>query len=140
MPGIQWNFMKNKFIESYCGMSATYLHYSIMNYTNRFETRDLPSDSLTGGFLDKATATGGFAAGAGAFAGFNIYLHKHISIGAEFSSAILYYKIGGSFAGVSMDLINPNPSSTQVYSYSTSSYKGVQFSNIYSSINISVWF
>jgi hypothetical protein len=43
-------------------------------------------------------------------------------------------------SGVSTDLINPNSSTTQIYSYPTSSYKGFQFSKILSSFNLSVWF
>ncbi len=140
IPGIQWNFLRKKFIESYCGITVSYLHYNHMAYTNRFEGRNLQSNTLTGGFDDKAIAIGGFAMGGGAFMGGNIYLQKHISVGAEFSTSLLYYEIGDTFSGVSTDLINPNPSTTQIYSYSTTSYKGFQFSKILSSFNISIWF
>jgi len=139
IPGIQWNFMKKKFIESYCGMTASYLHYSDMKYQNVSEVRALPGNTITDGIKDNATATGGFAAGAGAFAGFNIYPGKHISLGAESSFSLLYYKIGNTFSGISMPLIN-NPSAIQEYSYTTTSYKGFQFSKILPSMNITVWF
>ncbi|MCE9540089.1 MAG: DUF3575 domain-containing protein, partial [Bacteroidetes bacterium] len=124
IPGIQWNFMKKKFMESYCGMTASYLQYSKMEYSNTLESRDLPSNKYTGGFEDRATAEGGFASGIGAIAGFNIYLQKHISFGAEFSSTLLYKKIGGAFSGVITNISTSAPPSLQIYSYSTSSYKG----------------
>ncbi len=138
IPGIQWNFMKKKVIETYCGMTASYLHYSEMEYQNVTEVWDLASNTIIDGINDNATATGGFATGVGAFAGFNIYLGKHISLGAESSFSLLYYKIGNTFSGISMPL--NNPSATQVYSYTTTSYKGFQFSKIMPSMTITVWF
>jgi len=140
VPGVQWSFMKKKFIESYFGITISYLRYNDMNYHNIYETKELPSNTTTFEFDDKGIATGGFAMGFGGFAGFNIYLEKHFSIGAEFSSALLYKKIGSGFSGEVVSQTIPNPPTTEVYSYSTSSYKGFQFSKMLSSINISFYF
>ncbi len=139
IPSVQWNFMRKKFIESFCGITASYLKYTDMNYHNLYESISLPNDSIMEGFDDKATATGGFAIGVGAFAGFNIYLQKHISLGAEFSSALLYKKIGGRFSGEVVDLVNPNSSVNQTYSFYWGAINEFQFYKILSSFNISVW-
>ena len=137
IPGVQWNFLSGKSIEAYLGMTVSYLHYSEMKYENHRELRLLINDSITGGLDDKATATGGFAVGAGAFTGANIYLQKHISLGAEISYSILYYDIGDTFSGEVVWLHNQAPS--QTYSYFCS-YKGFQSSTILASINLSAWF
>ena len=83
IPGIQWNFLKKKFIETYCGMTVCYLHYSDMKYRDHAEQRVLATGVLYGGYEGNTTFAGGFAVGIGAFAGFNIYLSKHFSTGAE---------------------------------------------------------
>lgn len=139
VPGIQWNLIKVKFIEPYCGITASYLHYANMIYKNRNEVRDLPANTINHGLEDNATATGGFAAGGGAFAGFNIYMNKRISLGAETSFSLLYYKLGGTFSGKATSL-GSNPPGNEAYSYSTSSYTGVRFSKIMPSINVSFLF
>lgn len=140
IPGIQWNFIKLKYIEFYVGIITSYLHYKDMNYHNVYETRDLPNNTFTSGFDDKMVAKGGFAEGIGCFAGFNIYLQKHILFGAEFSTSLEYKKIGGGFSGVTKRQTIPDPIITEFYSYSTSSYKGLQFSKILTSFNISILF
>jgi len=137
IPGIQWNFMRKKFLETYCGMTASYLHYSDMKYQNATELRTVANNTLIDGIKDNATATGGFAAGVGPLTGFNIYLGEHISLGAELSYSLLYYKIGNTFSGTTTSLV-PN-FTEQVYSYATS-YEGFQFSKMLPSMNITIRF
>lgn len=137
-PGIQWNFMRKKFIESYSGVTLSYLHYSGMKYRNHFEQRDLATDAFISGFEDNAEATGGFAAGIGSFVGLNFYIGKHFSLGPEASFSFLYYKIGNKFSGMSTQI--NNPSSSQAYSFSPTGYRGFQFSKILPSFHLSVWF
>ncbi len=140
LPGIQWSFIRKKHIESYCGMTAVYLAYNTLDYTNRTEHRELPSNKLISTIDEKSTTTGGFASGVGAFAGFNIYLKNYLSIGSEISSHLLYYKIGGPFGGIGIYQTLPNAPITEVTYYKTSSYKGVQFSKILPSLTASFWF
>jgi len=89
-PGIQWNFMKKKFIESYCGATINYFQYSKLYWSDYIE-----QISTTKYTHWTANTHGGFATGIGAFAGVNIYLRKSISIGGEFAYALLYYNLGG---------------------------------------------
>ena len=138
-PGFQWTFMKTKRIESYCGMTATYVNYKDVNNTGYGETRDFTTDTLQSIHNSKANTPGGFAAGVGALAGFNIYLHRRISIGAEFSSSALYYKLGGITASETTGQNFPNPISTETSTH-TNSYKAFKISKIISSFNISIWF
>ena len=111
-----------------------------MNYYDLYEVKTWPENVLTFYAEDNATAKGGFASGIGAFAGFSIYPHKNISIGAEFSYALLYYEIGGEFQGTAVKQEIPNPPKTEVYSNSSTSYKGTQFSKVIPSLNIGVAF
>ncbi|MCE9537683.1 MAG: hypothetical protein K8R85_00470 [Bacteroidetes bacterium] len=139
IPGIQYNVLKKKSFEFFCGTTVSYFDYSAMEYTAHFEDRNLPNNTLVSVSDDKATGTKGFAAGIGAFLGGNVYLHNRISLGVEFSSALLYYKIGGEWGGESVHQNFPSPPTTYAYKYSNSSYKGIQFSKILSSFNISFW-
>lgn len=140
IPSLQWMFMKKKIIESYSGICGSYLNYTDMTYVNHVESRDLPSNSLVTLIDEKAIARGGFAIGVGAYTGFNIYFQKHISAGAEFSMYLLDYKIGGAFNGTSTFQNIPSTPVVDEYSISTGLYKGIQFSKVLSSFNISVWF
>lgn len=137
-PGLQWNFMKKKFIETYCGVTASYLHYADMTYKDYRETKNMQNNVINDGYDNTSTATGGFAAGVGAFGGFNIYLNRHISLGAETSFSYLYKKIGNTFNTTGHSLVNPTVIKTS--SMATNTYKGTQFSKVAPSFNISVWF
>lgn len=139
-PGFQWTFMKTKRLESYCGMTVSYINYQKLNINAYYEHRNLPTDTITDWEKSMATTPGGFAVGFGAFAGFNIYLHKHISLGAELSSSALYYKLAGTTTEESSGQVPPNPLSPTVTSTYSNSYKGFKISKIISSFNISFWF
>ena len=138
-PGFQWTFMKTKRIESYCGMTATYINYKAVNNNGYGERRDLATDTIQYQGSSKIWTPGGFALGIGALAGFNIYLHRQISVGAEFSSSASYYKLGGATTGEDIQTF-PKPITTTSIGTYTNSYKGFKISKIISSFNISVWF
>ncbi len=140
IPGIQFNFFKNKRIVSYGGMTLCYLQYDEMKYHGLYENRSLPGDTLIFSADDNAIAKGGHAFGIGAFMGFNLNVQKHIAIGVEFSDALLSYDLGGEIRGEATKQNIPNPPQTETYSYSTTSYKGIQFSKIIPSFNISILF
>jgi hypothetical protein len=139
-PGFQWFFFKEKKIESYCGMTASYIYYQSSNYHYYHERRNLTTGALLASNDVTKITPGGFATGAGAFAGFNIYLLKRISLGAELSSSALYYKLGGEVMQTYKDfnIGGPNPTVTY-YSTYPNAYKGFKISKITSSFNISFW-
>ncbi|MBI3502149.1 MAG: hypothetical protein HY063_10165 [Bacteroidetes bacterium] len=138
-PAIQWNYVRKNFFEAYSGMSIIYMDYG--KYSENFygEDRDSATSVLIFSRKENTIIDGGYAAGIGAFTGFNIYLQKHISIGAEFSSSFLYYKLGGKRIVTDINQSFPNPPATTINNW-TASYKGFRFSNILSSFNISFWF
>ena len=133
--GIQWDFIKMKFIESYCGASLYYLYYSKMYW----------SDYITDNFTNQhgnhtASTSGGFATGIGAFAGINIYLRKHISIGGEFSYSLLYYKIGGMQNGTYQRITNNVMDVNEKWAIANNASTGMQFSKVMPSLNLTIRF
>lgn len=138
-PGFQWFFLQEKKINSYCGMTVSYLNYKEVNVKIHQEIRYGITDTLSNWNNAEEITPGGFAVGIGACAGFNIFLYKHISLGAELSSYALYYKLGGegTLDGTAQHLPAPVDTSNGVF---TNSYKGFKISKIISSYNISFWF
>ena len=139
-PGFQWFFLKEKKIESYCGMTASYINYKSLNHHYYSEDINLASNTLRSSNDVTRITPGGFATGVGAFAGFNIYLLKRVSLGAELSSSALYYKLGGEATQTltEFNVLGPNPAVTYSTTY-PNSYKGFKISKITSSFNISLW-
>lgn len=139
-PGVQINLLKTKYLDFYMGATANYLNYEGMEYIARFETKEFPTNKFVSASDDKAKGRGGFATGLGSLIGFNLYIQKHVSIGTEFSTSLMYYKIGGDWAGQAIHYNATNSQTTYNYNYSNSSYKGVQFSKIHSLFHFSLWF
>lgn len=140
-PGFQWFFLKEKRIESYCGMTVSYIDYKSLNYYYYSEDINVAANTLRS-YNDITESTpGGFATGVGAFAGFNIYLMKNISLGAELSSSAMYYKLGGETTHIltEFNVSGPDPAVTYNLSY-PNSYEGFKISKITASFNISVRF
>jgi hypothetical protein len=142
--GVQWNFIKVKFIEAYCGASFNYFNYKIMDWSEYIEdgasVHQLPDYKNQ---TYKSTTPGGFAAGIGTLAGVNIYLTHCISLGGEFSYSLLYYKLGGVQSGV-WDVYE-NISSHYyhdhlVWSIHNNASEGIQFSKVMPSFKISIHF
>jgi len=136
IPGIQWNFIKKKILESYGGITLNYLQYKDMTYHNLYEVYDLSTDTLNFYAKDKAHANGGNAVGLGAFVGFKIHFLKCINAGAEFSFATLYYNIGGEFSSETEKQNIPNPPIYDAGSFPASGYEGFQFTKVIPSLNI----
>jgi hypothetical protein len=139
-PGILWSLLKKKSIELYCGVTIRYTHYSNMDFTYDYENRQMPADTVIYWVKSKTIYPGGYSAGIGAFTGFNIYLQKHIALGAEFSSSLLHNKIGGEYSSEGTYQSLPSPPAQLEKGSTSSLYQGFQFSKILSSFNISVWF
>lgn len=137
--GFQWIFVKNSRLESYFGLTASYINYKPINSTWDFENRDLVTDTLNFKTHVVEVTPGGFGAGAGALTGFNIYLSQRFSIGAELSSTALYYKLGGETASSTLEQVAGNPTVSYT-GVNANSYKGFKISKIMSSFNITVWF
>lgn len=139
--GIQWNFMKKKFIETYFGASLNYFHYSEMHwslditgvlpFSNNIDNRNTNYTSFT---------PGGFATGIGTFAGFNVYLHKRVSLGGEFSYSILYYKLGGIENGVTEQIFPTTPTEILNWKVYNNASKGIEFSKVMPSLNLTIHF
>ena len=138
--GIQKSLLKKKRIELYSGISINYTHYNSMNVDFYDEIRYPPSYTVNNWSKSNTTYPGGFAIGLGAFAGFNFYLQKHISLGVEFSTVLSYYKIGGEYSTVGTYQYLPSAPVQMPENTQSSLYKGFQFSKILSSFNVSIWF
>jgi len=135
--GIQWSFVKKKYIESYCGTSLYYLSYSEMHWSD-YIMDNLQTSGRGTNYI--ASTPGGFAAGMGAFAGFNIYLNKYIAVGGEFSYSILYYKLGGIESGVEENIYPASPTAIDHWKIYNNASKGIQFSKVMPSFHINFRF
>jgi type II secretory pathway pseudopilin PulG len=135
IAGVQWDFIQKKFIESYCGASLCYLKYNEMYWTDFIIDNKY---NQTG--KNTATTAGGFATGIGAFVGVNIYLHKQISIGGEFSYSILYYKLGGMQNGIYQRTTKNVMDVKENWAISDNTSTGIQFSKVIPSFNLTVYF
>jgi len=139
VAGVQFNFFKNKKIESYGGVNFPYIKYYQISRNSYSETRNATTDTLTSKTINFRNIPGGYAAGLGVFAGFNVYVFKYLSLGAEFSSAIMYYKVGGESIQISYFQAPPNaPLETTTVIYNES-YKGIRFTKILASFNLTLW-
>lgn len=138
-PGFQWMFFRKKRIEAYCGMSASYINYGKITSKYYSESRNLFTDTIQSWHRVNEVTPGGFSVGIGGFSGFNIYLQKYISIGAELSSYAMYYKLGGQTTGENFEQVPRNPIDQFTTSF-TNSYRGFKISKVISSFNISFWF
>ncbi|MDP1746404.1 MAG: hypothetical protein Q8L90_12550 [Bacteroidota bacterium] len=127
IPGVQWHLISTKYIEGYCGLSLSYLNYSEAQWWDNLQNNQTGQSERYVG-----TAKGGYAIGVGGFSGFNIHLHKTISIGAELASSFQYYKLGGTFIGTH----EYSWTTPKQFSITNSSATGTQFSKIMYSFHI----
>ncbi|HKR03251.1 MAG TPA: hypothetical protein VJY62_01340 [Bacteroidia bacterium] len=138
VAGAQFNFFKNKIIESYGGVNIPYIKYSAITRHTYTDQRNVATDTLMYSYIENKNIPGGYAAGLGVFAGFNVHVFKHVSLGAEFSSALLHYKVGGASIYESSVQIAPGPFQTTRYEYNES-YKATRFTKILASFNLTFW-
>lgn len=139
--GIQWNFFSNKKIESYGGLTLPYIKYGDITRNSYSEGRNIATDTLISWNRSHTNVPGGYAFGLGVFAGFNVYVIKHLSFGAEFSSALLHYNVGGESSAEAsyQSMTKPLPPITTGGFTNPESYKGIRFAKIFSSFNITFW-
>jgi hypothetical protein len=137
--GILWQFASEKVIESYCGLIASYQNYGQIITSIYHESRRSEQDTLQSINTIAENIPGGFAVGIGALIGFNIFFNRHISVGAEFSSSIMHYELGGTAIAISTGQSVPS----YFYNFETvytNSYTGIKITKILSSFNICYWF
>lgn len=135
IPGIQWNVFTDTKIGMHIGVSLPYNHYSDLIYNGLFNIRNTATDTLISSNKISITVPGGYSLGIGAVAGFDFYLLKNISVGAEFSNAFIYYNIGGNVTNVYNYLF---PSSNSGEAITPEYYKGMRLEKIFSSFNITI--
>lgn len=138
VPGIQWNFFTTKKIQSYGGVNLSYIKYGNITRNMYGEQRNALTDTLIEKDRDSYNIPGGFAAGLGVFAGFNIYVVKHLSLGAEFSSALLYYNVGNESTQITSSKSWANTSWETTTYKNKESYEGIRFTKVVASFNITV--
>jgi hypothetical protein len=142
--GLQYNFLKNKFIETYCGISLYYLQYSEMHWIDHINDNTQVAPNYNYSFY-RASTPGGFATGVGALAGFNIFLYKGISLGGEFSYSLLYHKLGGVQNGTYeryqyISSSNYYWETHLTWSIHNNKSEGIQFSKIIPCLNLTIRF
>jgi hypothetical protein len=134
VPGIQWNFLQKKSFCLYGGMSLNYSYY-----TKSYWKDNLKSSNPNIPDYDRweGVTPGGFAIGIGTFIGFDIRLTKRFSVGSSFSTALTYYKIGGSQTG--MHYAGPNLSTyPRAWSIENNVSSGIQFLKVMPSIQVAI--
>ena len=95
VPGMAWQISKNKF-SGYGGFELPLNIYKSFTYIGQENDYDSTFTTVNYNGFYSYSMPGGYSFGAGAFAGFKICPLQHFYIGAEFSSAILYYHLGGN--------------------------------------------
>ncbi|CAN5307109.1 hypothetical protein BH10BAC1_BH10BAC1_15510 [soil metagenome] len=137
--GVQYDFFKKKKFELFFGINGLYSKYSPITRRAYSEQRDISSDALISWGRSSISIPGGYATGVSVSAGLNVFLNSHFSLGTEFSYGLLYYNVGGKFSEEYLYQILPN-TSEKVTNTMTNSYKGIRFTKIMPSFNLSVWF
>jgi hypothetical protein len=135
-PGIGWIFEKTSFA-FFGGIELPYtIHKPIVSSSTEFDY-DSTFTTILYDYNYSGKAPGGFAIGVGAFSGFNLSLLKGFGLGAEFSSALLYYKLGGS---MERSVTQTIPSSYNATSHSLYTVQGIEYSGTTVSLKFSFSF
>lgn len=138
IPSIQWSAFKDKRIDLHIGLSASYLYFSNLMYNSHYEIRNIVPDSLVFEKETTRNVPGGYGLGIGSLAGFDYFLFKNVSIGAEFSNAFIYYNLGGQTTITETTYYPTNVSGIGT-SVIPELYKGMRLEKIFSSFNISIY-
>jgi hypothetical protein len=136
---IQFNFFHNDRFETYGGFSFQFIRYSTLSRNFYTERRDEITDSIISWNRSQIEIPGGNAFGLGIHMGFNVFLHKNLGIGAEFSNAYLFYNVGGSSTEEYTFQYKPSPQDKVTNTFNES-YKGWKFSKILPALNVSLFF
>lgn len=134
LPGLEWNFIRKKHIEFYCGASINFLYYDEMRWTDYI----VNNTSINTYAIYNATTPGGFASGIGGFMGFRFNLNRNWALGTEFSYALLYYKLGGVQEGTYEKHIYNGMFEIIPWTIDNNASTGIQFSKLIPSFNITM--
>jgi len=134
MPGILLGGRYKK-LNFYCGFQLEYKQYSSISFQIRYTSYLTSNNTIQSVKTLDFKQPGGFSIGVGPFVGFSINIFKSIFIGAEFSSAYSYYKTGGE-----RTLVTTFSSGATDNLSVQNSYEASKFSNIITSMNLSINF
>ncbi len=140
-PGVLWN-LKYKIINPYAGFQLSYKYYNKVIGNVHDEVYERATNNFLSSDNQAIKEGGGFALGVGPFIGLSIKAYRGLSVGAEFSSAFYYYKLGSSnYENIvtTVPYVPSTPSYT-ITSPKSDTNEGANFSNIITSIIISINF
>jgi hypothetical protein len=131
VPGILWKIKATSLFEIHGGFEMPFSIYKDYRYTGNETDYDTTSAiTLKADYV--MNAPGGYSIGVGGVVGFNVSLCKKISVGADFSAALIYLKLGG-------DIIQTYNQSVPISDTNTSHYlfkvQGMNYSGERLSIN-----
>lgn len=121
IPGVLWRFKANKLFDMHGGFELPFSIYKGYNSNGSETDYDTASVIVLKGDYT-TTAPGGFSIGIGGVVGFNFHLHKRISIGADFSAALLFLKLGGDVVQTYSSTIPVSSTSTYHYLFNVNGF------------------
>jgi hypothetical protein len=130
-PGIFWQLNHGRFTV-YGGFTANMTMYGRCNWIDHISAIDMPGSSE----IWRGTIEGGFAAGAGIAAGFQVAICKSLIIGGEISSATVYYSLGGVHTGTRYTSVPTQAPTSRNWSVMNNKSNGLQFTKIIPSLNV----
>lgn len=137
-PGLEWEFFNKKFISTFAGVTASYIRYGDLIYDYDIKVYRLPYDTLYNWASMHTVVKGGFSAGIGVITGLEFAICKFLSFGAEFSSDLMYYNIGGKYEEVGITYL-PEPPTTETFK-TNSKFQAFKFTRIQTSFILIVRF
>lgn len=134
--GIYYQYQKSIFV-IYSGFELEYIYHTKTKLIDIVSnTAQLLSDNYV--LEDVITVPDGNSFGVGGFIGSKLFSFKDISVGLEFSSALLYTKIGNT-VNLKDRVISGSPSLNFDDAY-RDSIKRFGFTEVRTSLNVSYWF
>ncbi|QCR21700.1 hypothetical protein [Pontibacter sp. SGAir0037] len=136
-PGVAWKFTQNK-LQFYAGFEFPVTLHGEFALTESRIQYETGQSAMVAHTILRTVLPSGFSAGVGALGGFNYFLNKTFSVGAEFSSALLYAKLSGETTAT-LSTIKPENTSPVIINTQDGN-KGVTFNDSRFSIGIAFWF
>lgn len=134
-PGILWSWNYEK-ISPYGGFQVEVKKYNDLTINATSSEYNSSTNLLMSNNNQTIREEEGISFGAGPFAGFAIQMFKNIYIGADLSSSISYYKLGGT-----IEIIDTNTITTMTNTqHWQQTMEGIKFSNCSTSIILSIIF
>lgn len=136
-PGIIWKFKPSR-LEFYGGFELPVnLHGEFQLTEKRMQFASGGGNTMSHSILN-TTLPKGFTAGIGAVGGFNYFINRNFSLGAEFSSALLYAKLSGETTAI-LTTVKPE-NRPPVIVNTRDENRGMTFNDNRFSISVSYWF